>query len=602
MSYPIVFDPEATVFTTQGIGVLSDATYCRSKEVLNGLYEIELRYPVSGEWFPYIQNRSIIACRPNAEDGRQAFRVYDISEPINSVVTIKARHLSYDLSGIPIEPFTETGVQAAIAGLSIHALAQHNFTITTDIINATTQFKVDVPSSIRSWFGGKEGSLIDQYGGEWKYNNYSCMLMRRRGQNRGVTIRYGKNLVDYESIKNDEDQYTGVLMYYCLDENGTKRVVSGNVVSAGTFLYTKIACIDASEHFKNLPTVAQLDAYAESYIESNNVNQIKRRLTFEFVGDTSDYITLGDTVKVIYRGNTYTARVTQTVWDVLEERYTSVSIGSAKATLSDTIRGLSDTTASGGTLNTVASGINVEDSNGQTRIYGDDQQFYIDGYPQGVDNTLTRILEVVANDDSDARITLGSRRDSGLKGSWSATIGRNQTASGAFSAAVGGLDCEAAGDYSFAQGHGVIAVSEGEVALGKYNDPGFLFSIGNGTEDEERSNAFAVDESGNLYAGTVKVASPDPGQSYAWGAVNVLGGRHVYVDIYHTMTLASGWNTIATISTDYAPQSTRLFPAILSDGTACRVEISNAGVVRVNSSVTGSKTISCTAIYEKIAT
>lgn len=60
-----------------------------------------------------------------------------------------------------------------------------------------------------------------------------------------------------------------------------------------------------------------------------------------------------------------------------------------------------------------------------------------------------------------------------------------------------------AGKYSAVIGEGLQAIGNNSVAVGKYNnDPygGMLFSVGNGTADNARSNALTVDLSGNLTA------------------------------------------------------------------------------------------------------
>jgi hypothetical protein len=58
------------------------------------------------------------------------------------------------------------------------------------------------------------------------------------------------------------------------------------------------------------------------------------------------------------------------------------------------------------------------------------------------------------------------------------------------------------GDYSHASGEGTIARGTAQTVIGKYNiespeDTGKVFVIGNGSSDQNRSNAFTVDFAGN---------------------------------------------------------------------------------------------------------
>ena len=64
-----------------------------------------------------------------------------------------------------------------------------------------------------------------------------------------------------------------------------------------------------------------------------------------------------------------------------------------------------------------------------------------------------------------------------------------------------GKDAMAYGEASLSQGKGTIARGEAQAVFGKYNVPDreSLIIAGNGTEDDDRSNAFKVDKGGNGY-------------------------------------------------------------------------------------------------------
>lgn len=78
------------------------------------------------------------------------------------------------------------------------------------------------------------------------------------------------------------------------------------------------------------------------------------------------------------------------------------------------------------------------------------------------------------------------------------------------SAVLAGDSQSALGDYSFAEGQHTIANNRSEHAMGEYNDShkasnefgndgNTLFSIGNGTSEETRRNAFEVMQNGDIY-------------------------------------------------------------------------------------------------------
>lgn len=332
-------------FDTLGLGALTDCITCEVTEERNGEYELAMEYPITGVHYSEIELRCIVLARPNYTDAPQAFRIYTITTPINGVVTISARHISYDLSGVPVLPFTATSAAAACQGLIDNAAIETPFTINTQV-GTIADFKADVPASIRSWFGGKEGSLIDVYGGEWAYDNYTCTLKAARGADRGVVIRYGVNLIDFEQEKNCEATYTGVLPYWA-DEEGN--VVRANIINLdGTYEYRRILCLDLSADFEERPTAEQLTARAESYIRANNIGVPRVSITLDWVqiGELSDRVELCDTVKVVFEkiGVEASAKVVRVVWDVLKERYSSIEIGEPKTNITDTIAGLEQET------------------------------------------------------------------------------------------------------------------------------------------------------------------------------------------------------------------------------------------------------------------
>lgn len=333
----------ARTFDSYGRGALVDCIKCEVTEERNGSYELTMEYPISGAHFDDMELRCIIMAQPNFNDDPQAFRIYSITAPIDGKVTVLARHLSYDLSGIPVTPFTATSCAAACSGLISNALVASPFTIGTTL-GTIADFKVDVPSSVRSWFGGKEGSLIDVYGGEWAYDNYTCTLKNARGADRGVVIRYGKNLIDFEQEKNCEEVYTGVLAYWADDEGHQVRTNVINV--AGLYDYRRILVLDMSQDFEEQPTKAQLTTRANTYITANNIGVPKVNITLDWVqtSELSDRVDLCDTVLVEFEriGVSAKAKCISTTWDVLKDRYSKIEFGEPKTNITDTIAGMQD--------------------------------------------------------------------------------------------------------------------------------------------------------------------------------------------------------------------------------------------------------------------
>lgn len=351
MSYPILYSSTETDFSNNGLGILGDCISCEVTEEANGIFELAMQYPMGGIHYEEIVDRSIIKAKADQFRDPQLFRVYAISKPISGIVTVSAEHISYDLSGIPVSPFTAGSVSLALADLKNNAVTDCPFDFWTDKDTSGT-FNVSVPSSIRSRLGGVAGSVLDVYGGEYEFDNYTVKLHNNRGMNRGVSIRYGKNLTDIKQEQNCAFVATGIYPYWAGDVDGNTVLVElpEKIVNApGTYNFVKIKTVDFTESFEAQPTVEQLRSKAESYVKSHNIGVPDVSLTVSFaqLEQTDEYkhlklleqVLLFDTVNVEFPalGVSATAKAIKIIYDSLADRVKSITLGSTKANIADTI-------------------------------------------------------------------------------------------------------------------------------------------------------------------------------------------------------------------------------------------------------------------------
>ena len=320
---PILYSTvtEGSVPNNYGIGALSDAIKAEVTEQRNGGFELSLTYTANGIHASEIQPNRIIKAKPNFTDNPQLFRIYKVGKTINGQFEVNAQHISYDLSGKII---SSGSAGSCVAACSVLQAKADNFTITTDISSSHT-FAINEPSSVRSWFGGKAGSLLDIFGGEWKYDNYTATLKQNRGSDRGVRISYGKNLIDLSQELDMENLCTGVVPF-CIDSDGFLTI--GTKVSTGLILdVSRDKSIDFSNDVdfeSSTPIATQLANLATNYVNNNNLVTVKNSITLDFVqlGSIQDRVDLCDTVHIYFEalGISATTKCIETVWDVLEER------------------------------------------------------------------------------------------------------------------------------------------------------------------------------------------------------------------------------------------------------------------------------------------
>jgi len=345
----ILFPSGATTFETQGLGSIIDAISCNVHEVLNGEYELEMQYPITGLQYNNLQNRRIIYSKHDPYSDPQPFRIYRITRPMNGIISIYARHVSYDLAGIPVGVFDANNAQSAIQGLKNNSLVANPFLFETTM-PTVANFSCQYPQPCRNLLGGQEGSILDVYGGEYEWDEWTVHLQSRRGLDNGVRITYGKNLIDIEQDENISNLKTGIVPYWINSENGEVIYSSPQIIQApGEFNFSSVVPVDFGDKFESQPTPEQLADAGQQYVTNNKIGvpTVSIDLSFAQLEQYSLYestealerVRIGDTVYVFFAqlGINVSSRIVETNYDPILNRYNSVSVGSVRANIAGTI-------------------------------------------------------------------------------------------------------------------------------------------------------------------------------------------------------------------------------------------------------------------------
>lgn len=343
---PILYEGNEQSFINNGLGRLSDAISCKVVEERNATYELEMTYPITGAHYSEIQESRIILAQPHEGGLTEPFVIYKISRPLNGVVTINAQHISYMLSTMAVMPFSAGSIQEAFSSIPTYTTSTCPFNFTTDVIS-TTPYSIETPRSVRNMLGGESGSILDVYGtGDYEFSRWNVILHQRRGADNGVTLRYGKNITALNNILDMTQVYTGVCPFWT---DGETTVVLPEKVILSTHVsdypYQIIKTLDLSGEFEEAPTVEQLRDKAQRYVTANEGWKIKNNITVSFVQlwNTEEYkhiaalerVQMGDTVHIVVPklAVDFSTRVVKTDYDVLLERYNSITLGDTYYTL-----------------------------------------------------------------------------------------------------------------------------------------------------------------------------------------------------------------------------------------------------------------------------
>ena len=338
--YPILYDSITLGSVPQhnGLGVLSDCISCVVEQERNGIYELTFEYSMDGIHSQDIAYMRFVKVKPNFTDDPQIFYIDRIGKEIGGKFTVYCKHISYLLSGFDITSGTASN---AVQACNLLQNASQGFSISTDKA-VTASFKIDVPASVKSYFVGRQGSFLDVYGkADIKYDNFAVQFLTNAGADRGVTIVYGKNLLQLSQEINASNLYTHIRCFY---KQGEDTAVVGDKVSTGLDLgqLQRTLVVDVSSEYQEAPSVATLTARATKYKNDNNLTTPTNNIVLDFVQseELSNRVDLCDTVSVYYEalGITRTQmKCIRTKWDCLKEKYIETEFGDAVPTAVDTI-------------------------------------------------------------------------------------------------------------------------------------------------------------------------------------------------------------------------------------------------------------------------
>nr|DAI50095.1 MAG TPA: tail protein [Caudoviricetes sp.] len=354
------------------MGVLHDAISAEVTEVRNGEFELELKYPVGGEWAQALTQNRYILVKPNDYDEPHAFRIYEVEKEVDSnKITVKAVTKTDELSGNVIKPLSIKSAipSAAWEQLKRVAVDPIDYNFISDIQTAKDT-NMDIRNVLNA-IAGEEGSFIDTWGGEIKRTNNTIFLYSKRGRDHVTTIRPRKNLKNVKIKSSMAGKFTRILPYAIFKPEGegeAEQVIYGDIIKSphyDDYFVKRIVPLDLSSEFndsespkegekKKAPTPAQVTAKAQSYFTSKNKDADKPDLSVEVemipLQDSTEWdrriiqalekIQLCDTVDVYVPkiDCDVTVKVRKIVYDALRERIIKIeasSSGSGRASLAD---------------------------------------------------------------------------------------------------------------------------------------------------------------------------------------------------------------------------------------------------------------------------
>lgn len=370
LSYPIIYDENATDFFNLGLGTLPDATKVEVTEERNGEFTLSMTYLVDGQRANEIKKNRIIKVDAGHVLKGQRFVIKKINRQLvdkQLQLQVYAEHVSYITNDLQLKPNVSVNGSgdAAIKAWRSNIIDVNPLVVDSDIETSTsTTWTIDKVQSARQALGGVSGSLLDLWGGEYRFDNYHISLKKQRGTVANTLLSYGRNITDFDQEENITDTYTTVYPYATYAETTTtddnassesklmtlpELTVDSEYV--GNYPNRKILPVDLTSKFvdNEKPTIDKLREYAKAYVKSNSIGipTVSIKLSYVDLSQSSNYealkllevLDLCDTVPVRFSklGVDTKTKVSRVVWDVLAEHYTSMELGDTRYTIGDMI-------------------------------------------------------------------------------------------------------------------------------------------------------------------------------------------------------------------------------------------------------------------------
>lgn len=349
-----IYESTETTFTHNGLATLQPSR-CIVSEKLNGEYQLDLEHPIDaeGRWKHLAEDNLLRAPTPEGDD---LFRIYKDIETLSRIPRVQARHLSYDLltdlviNNAPTDATATAALQTALQGTG--------FTGTSDVsgLNSVRWVRKNRLACI---LGDEDNSIVSRWGGEAYRRQRRFDMQAQRGMDRGVSIRYRKNLTGLE-LERDVTSVITRVMPTGLAEDGQTVLSLPEIYVDSPLIGNYFKPKEKHIHYGDIRLgeegyETEEDVYAAlharvmaEYDAGLDKPTVSGKISFVDLSQTTEYkhyrqlerIHLGDTVHIWHAdlGIDTTARIVGYTWDALLERYISLEIGQPALTISAMIK------------------------------------------------------------------------------------------------------------------------------------------------------------------------------------------------------------------------------------------------------------------------
>lgn len=337
------------LYDTQGLGALSDWLTATVSNKLNGAEIFQGTYPISGTNADLIVEGRIIQCYVDENRAKQRLRIYYAkTSVIGNTIEVKAEPIFNDIRKSVLNKY-DSGTEkitATQAWQNSKALAkpaipsQFSF---SSLVDTLANVKIE-KANFLEFFGGKEGSILDRFHGEFLKDNNTLRHETRLGTDHKIKAIYTKNLTGLDLEIDAQSVLVGVYPFISSSSEGEDEITLPEEVIFTDYVDDYPAGYVSFVDFKDKATdVATLREAAKDWLKTNIDKQkpqvsgsielvpLRHQRGYEKFVDL-EKVSMGDGVDVYHpqlKVN-MSARIVEYTFNVLTNSYDKLVVGNVK--------------------------------------------------------------------------------------------------------------------------------------------------------------------------------------------------------------------------------------------------------------------------------
>lgn len=276
---------------------LHEASSALVSEVLNGDFQLTLRYPITDSKVYSLLEADKLIKSPVPVLGDQLFRIREVEET-DDAVEVVAYHISDDIMRRSISPLSlvQLGCQMALTQVVSNSKTSLSpFVLSSDISRLHT-FQTDQVETLYTILLDGKHSVVGTWEGELVRDNFLLMVKEARGLDRGVIITTHKTLKSYKRERTNQSVITRIHAHSRVTEGDEERLLSVTVDSP---LINSYPYISEAEYENNTAkTIDELRQWATRKFTHEGIDKGLDTIIIEAYELDGQEVHLGDFVRI----------------------------------------------------------------------------------------------------------------------------------------------------------------------------------------------------------------------------------------------------------------------------------------------------------------